>query len=537
MTQAKSHPSASAASNAGLPALWQWWTGELRTMLPPSMARWIDGDTVATNIMVDEFGLTIINTGTEPAKPFQAGHVPLDALPNHPVLRDLIATGRDRVRLVLTQDQAMVKSITLPMATEENLREVIGFELDRHTPFTPDQAYYDVQIERRDPQQEKIVVTLVVASKTEVAALVETLRRAGLTCTAIGVHAAAAPNATSVDLQPAADKPTRRLSRLHQVNLGLLGLAALLAFAAVVLPIWQKREAIKILIPQAEKAGAEFQVSERVYTEYTRIAAEYNFLATRKHAVYPVVSVLEELARTFPDTTWVQKLDIKPNGKVREVTLLGEAQSTSKVIENLEQSPLSLFQNSKQQSQTTRLQPNTERFHVSAEIKPRPVPASEGIDDITASATLERIAPAVTPMLPSQDPGAANPPAGSGSVAAVVAPARPAPAVVTSTPVTSTPVMSTPVPLTSVPAPSTGKSLPPTPASSSPPLTTYNGPPGPQSPPAIELVPPPVFNSTLTPFNPPDASYNTQNPPPGALYPPPIVPLPSLVPPGKRSGS
>ena len=522
MNQPKSLPSASAASGAGLLALWQWWSGELRTMLPPSMARWIDGDTVATNVMVDEFGLTIINTGTEQAKPFQTGHVPIDALPNHPVLRDLIATGRDRVRLVLTQDQAMVKSITLPIATEENLREVAGFELDRHTPFTPDQAYYDVQIERRDPQQEKIVVTLVVASKTEVAALLESLRRAGLTCTAIGVHRAAAPNATSVDLQPAADKPARRLSRLHQVNLGLLGLAALLAFAAVVLPIWQKREAIKILIPQAEKAGAEFQVSERVYTEYTRIAAEYNFLATRKHAVYPVVSVLEELARTFPDTTWVQKLDIKPNGKVREVTLLGEAQSTSIVIEHLEQSPLSLFQNSKQQSQTTRLQPNTERFHVSAEIKPRPVPATEGIEDITASANPAGVAPGVAPMLPTSDPTATNPLAGTGSVATVVVPARPAPTVIPSTP---------------APVPSTGKSAPPTPVSPSPPLTTFNGPPGPQSPPTIELVPPPVFNPAPTPFSPPPVSYNPLNPPPGPQSPPPIVPIPSSAPPGKRSGS
>lgn len=500
-------------------------------MLPPSMARWIDGDTVATNVSVDEVGLSVINAGAEATKPFRAERVPLDALSSNPLLRDLIATGRDRVRLVLTQDQAIVKSFTLPMATEENLREVVGFELDRHTPFTPDQAYYDVQVDRRDPQQEKIFVTLVVASKTEVAALLATLRRAGLTCTAIGIDGAAAINATTVDLQPAADKPARRLSRLHQINLGLLGVAALLAFAAVVLPIWQKREAIKILIPQAEKAGAEFQVSERVYAEYTRIAAEYNFLAARKHAVYPVISVLEELARTFPDTTWVQKLDIKPNGKVREVTLLGEAQSSSKVIENLEQSLSSLFQNSKQQSQTTRLQPNTERFHVSAEIKPRPVPAPEGIEDITASANPAGIAPAVAPMLPTPDPGAANPPGGSGSVAAGVAPTRPAPAVVTSTPVTATPA----------PTPSAGKSLPPSPspspASPSPPLSAYNGPPSTQSPPAIELVPPAVFNPAPSPFSPPPASYNPLNPPPGPQSPPTIVPIPSTAPPGKRSGS
>ena len=186
MTQIISLPSASVGSSKGLLPLWQWWTAELRGMLPVSLARWIDGDNVAFNVSVDEQGLTIINSGSGSANALPAGRVLIEAFASNPVLRDLIAAGRDRVRLVLTPDQVMVKSITLPLATEENLREVVGFELDRHTPFTPDQAYYDVQILQRDPQHEKILVTLVVASKSEVAALLETLRRAGLTCAAIG---------------------------------------------------------------------------------------------------------------------------------------------------------------------------------------------------------------------------------------------------------------------------------------------------------------------------------------------------------------
>lgn len=458
MTQTISPPSALVVSSKGLLPLWQWWTAELRAMLPAPMARWIDGDNVAINVSVEEHGLTILNSSAASANAFTAAHVQMEDFTSNPGLRDLIAAGRDRVRLILTPDQVMVKSITLPLATEENLREVVGFELDRHTPFTPDQAYYDVQVLRRDPPHEKILVTLVVASKSAVAALLDTLRRAGLTCTAIGIHEVTATNSAAVDLQPEADKPPRRLSRAHQVNLGLLGLAALLAVAAVVLPIWQKREAIKMLIPQAEKAGAEFKLSDRVYTEYTKLAAEYNFLAARKHAVYPVVLVLEELARTFPDTTWVQKLDIKFNGKVREVTILGEAQSTSKVIENLEQSPMSLFQNSKQQSQTTRLQPNTERFHVSAEIKPRAAPTPEGIDAVAAQSSTTRFDPALAPFIST--PAASSP--AVGSVAPVfVSPMLPAP----------------PAGTTVLVVPPAKKGVVPAPIVPNPALSTFNGPP------------------------------------------------------------
>ena len=384
MTQANSAQPSIAFDRAGLHPLWRWWLSELKATLPKWMVNWLDGDATATNVTVDEDGMTIITTDIGATRSSPPRRVPIDALASSPVLREMIEAGRDRVRLVLTPDQALVKTITLPLATEENLRDVVGFELDRHTPFTPDQAYYDVQIVRRDAQNEKITILLAVASKSEIVTLGNTLRQAGLTCTAIGISAAAADDNASLDLQPVFEKPPRRLSRMHRINLGLLGLAAILAFIAIILPIWQKREAVRVLIPQAEKAGTEFQISERVHSEYVKLAAEYNFLVGRKHAVYPVLSVIEELAQAFPDTTWVQKLDIKVNGKVREVILLGEAQSASRVIENLEQSPLSLFQNSKQQSQTTRTQPNVERFHVSAEIKPRPVPTLEGIDDVIA---------------------------------------------------------------------------------------------------------------------------------------------------------
>ena len=472
-----------SAPASGLVKFWRWWTAELKALLPAAMASWLDGDTVATNVGVDDTGITIFSSSDATKSAPQ--HVPNDALATSPALRELHGAGRDRVRLLLTPDQALVKTITLPLATEENLREVVGFELDRHTPFTPDQAYYDVQTVRRDPQHEKITVALAVASKFEIAALVETLRRAGLTCTAIGVSegaVGAAGSAAAFDLQPAFDKPPRRLSRMHVVNLGLLALAAMFAFAAIILPIWQKREAVKMLNPQAAKSGAEFLISERVYTEYTKLAAEHNFLASRKHAVYPVVTVFEELARTFQDTTWVQRLDIKINGKVRELTVLGEAQSASKVIENLEQSPQSLFQNSKQLTQTIRMQPNTERFHVSAEIKPRPVPAVESIDDMVAAPVVAPAAPAATASLPI-------PPA-LATVTAV-----PATATVTTKSATVTP----PTPTQSSPA-------------SAPPSTTPN---------------PPQTN-TLTPLS-------TFNGPPPASAPPPKLPAPPTAPAGKRS--
>ena len=520
-------PSPVAATSAGLLQFWHWWSAELKVMLPSAMANWLDGGVVAINVSVDAQTLTIIDAIPDTAKASQITRVPIDAMGSNVAVRELIATGRDHVRLVLTPDQAMVKTISLPMATEENLREVVGFELDRHTPFTPAQAYYDVQIARRDPQQEKIAVTLVVASKIGIAALTDTLRRAGLTCSAIGIDNTAAINAAAFDLQPVLDKPLRKLSRAHQLNIGLFAVAVLLILATIVLPIWQKREAIKVLNPQAEMAGVEFQISERIYTEYVNLAAEYNFLAARKHTAYPALTVLEELAKTFPDTTWVQKLDIKANGKVREVRVMVEAQSASKVIENLEQSPLSLFQNSKQVTQSIRTQPNTERVDVSAEIKQRPLPIAEGIDETTGSSASivipasaaegSNVEAAKSVTTPTQTAQQVQP---TSAAAQDQASAKVGAAPAARTQATPTPTATGPAaqaPSTAVPAPSTPLA---------PPLTTLNAPPS-----AAAQFPPTMLSAPNVPVHGP---LTTLNAPPSAQSPPTMVPVPSTPPTGKR---
>ena len=45
--------------------------------------------------------------------------------------------------LRLASGQALQRVIYLPSAVQENLQQVIGFELDRYTPFKPDQAYFN----------------------------------------------------------------------------------------------------------------------------------------------------------------------------------------------------------------------------------------------------------------------------------------------------------------------------------------------------------------------------------------------------------
>jgi hypothetical protein len=131
-----------------------------------------------------------------------------------------------------------------------------------------------------------------------------------------------------------------------------------------------------------------------------------------------MVMLVEELSRLLPDGTWVQQLEVKPGAKGRDLQIWGETASSSQLIEVLEKS--GLVANANYRSPLTKgVTPNTERFFLGAELKPRPVP-----EPIPESAL---VAPAATGAAgisaPAAVPMGAVPPA---PAAPAPAPAKPA---------------------------------------------------------------------------------------------------------------
>ena len=414
-----------------LNAFWQWWRDELRALVPPRLISWVVGDVAVTDVMVDASGITLVRI--ESGKPVAFAQIPHAEATTHPLLRELRSNGHDQARVLLGTDQVLQKTISLPAAIEENLREVMGFELDRHTPFVSSQAYYDVKLQKRDPQRDTIEVLLAVAARAVVDPLLATVMQAGLSVNGINV-AGAEIAGQAIELLPANAKPARKWGNLLRLNLALLAAALLLGLVALLLPIWQKREAVIALNPLVAKASADYEVSLRVRNEYTKLANEYNYIAGKKQGMHASLAILEELTKISPDTTVVQNLDLKSTGKTREVTLIGEAQAASKVIEALEQSPL--FQNASQRSQTQRGSLGTnERFHIATELKPKPLPAATLLDENPREAVV--VSPPIVPAPPVNALPAAVEPSGktpAGGTPVITLPTKPEVSVVTVVP-------------------------------------------------------------------------------------------------------
>jgi len=414
-----------------LASFWRWWTGELAQALPERLAL-LRGATRVPQVAIEDGDIVLV----EPRSAVSPdARVTLDAL--EPVraraavraLLERAGETRARARLCLIHREALVRRVTMPAATEENLRQVFAFEMDRLTPFPADDVYFDYRVISRDLAAATLDAQLAVARREVVDARVETLRSLGVSVQGVTVRDDVAGPAQALDLLPLEQRGQREGARERAIKRVLTGAVLLLLLAALVYPILRKRQAVIALLPQAGKAQAEAAATDAIARDLERQVGDYNFLLSKKHGSPPVMAYIEDVSRLMPDNTWVQQFDLKPVGKTREVQITGETTSSSRLIEIMEQSQL--LQNASPRGTVTQgSQRGTERFMIAAQVRPKPAlePSAVG-ESAPAAVAAPQAAPAKAPAAAAPVPSKVEPVAPKADAKTdPKAAARPAPA-------------------------------------------------------------------------------------------------------------
>ncbi len=495
-------PVREAAGRAGLTDFLGWWRSELAALVPAGWRERFDSSGVAYLGADADAWRALRPVSGSLVEAGRAGLGGLDTAGRRAALRRLVepvAGGATNVWLVVPADAVLRREVTMPLAAEEALRDAVGFELDRLTPLTADHACYDFRVKGRDSAGQRLTLELAVSARAAIASRLDELREMGATVLGVGVEGDLGLVPTPFNLLAPEDRDRPAVSRSMLLARALAVLAALLALVALAYPLLQKREAVIALQPRLDKAKAGAEVADRLAKEIAKMASEHNFLVAKKQGQYPAVTLLEDLSRLLPDTTWIQQLDVKAGPKARELQIAGETGSSSQLVEVLEKSG-SLANASFKSPLTKGVTPGTERFLVSAEVKPRPLP-----EPIPESAL------AAAPV-PAPGPGSA----------AATSPAAPSPSAATPTSAVPAPAAS------SEPAKHVGA-----PAKSPPPPGAAPAPaPGPASPPVVSLPPaavaepakPVAVPGKAPPPAPASTSAPAQQPAPPAAVPVPARP-------------
>ena len=490
------------ARQLGVAGFWRWWGAQLASVVPAGPRAAWQRRRMRPVLAFDAHRATVWRPIVRDGRLSMAetAAIPLDGNPDEVVaagrhaLATLPGAGRGTpVTVALPPRTVLRKTLTLPLAVEENLRQAVGYDLDRHTPFKPDELYYDAHVVGRDTARGVLRVELATARRSVVDPLIRHAESWGASVAGVSADPPDAPAAEPMNLLAPDRRPARMPFRRWQFWLPF-GLLALFVIVATVLPVWQKREYAIALADLTDRARQQAAVSETLRAEIERQVADYNFALERKFTYPPAVQILDDVSRLMPDDTWLTQLELRTSrGKEvqRELTLRGESANAGRLVTVLEDSRL--FTQAAPRSPTTKIQPGPgEIFDVGAQLKPLPPPPATPV--VVASAA------GAPPTIGGPRPNAAatGTPAAAGATPAAGGPTAsqaPAPsASQAATPQSSTPQSSTPQSPTSAaaaPAASSPGAAPSIPAQGRPaaPATSSSGPAPGSAAPSTNAVP------------------------------------------------
>ncbi len=313
----------------------RWWGGELLALVPRRLRNWV---APRPDDLIVELGSSDVHFyRIQGGNVTDLGQAPLDAA--NPVLAAGAGgaksrRGRQTVTLVLPAGSAASQQVTLPLAAEENLREVIGFELDRLTPFKPEEVYFDHSVVDRDPVTQTLRVALTVCPRASVDAVTGQATDWGLDVSRVDQATEEPGRPSGLNLLPHVEAPaSSRLARFLTVVL-LLSAAALGGFSVQV-PLERKARQAEALLAEVATVKANAAKIRQMRGEMKAIKESGLYVANLKRDRRKITRLLDTMTRLLPDDTWLYQMRINDD----KLEMAGFAPNSSALIGIFEASP------------------------------------------------------------------------------------------------------------------------------------------------------------------------------------------------------
>jgi general secretion pathway protein L len=249
--------------------------------------------------------------------------------------RDYHEAPRD---LLLEDSQVLSKRVFMPLAAEGNLRQALGYEMDRHTPFAASDVYFDYRVLERDRERAQLEVELKVTPKTVVDERVELLAPRGLAPTGVDVLTEQGP--VGLNLLPP-DQRFRMSRRRTRINALLAAVTLLLLAGLMAQSLWLRQRQIDQVNEAIEAVRAEARSVQQIREQIEDASEAAGFMMNRRVSVPPTVEVLAEATRLLPDDTYLDRFrvwegNVQMQGKSANAQQLIELINESRLFEDTE---------------------------------------------------------------------------------------------------------------------------------------------------------------------------------------------------------
>ena len=321
-----------------------WWAQQLLAFVPARRdAARADGTVLALTPGLDAVEL-VLRGQDAPLGRFPLTQPGLAAL--RTAARTLPAGLRLPPGMLLEQD------VVLPLAAERDAGRVLGYEMDRLTPFRADQVFWAWRLLRRDRGRQQLHLRLLLVPRAPLLPVLQALAASGIRPAVLRSGDAVLP----LDLAP---------TRARRLVPALAVACTLLAIGAIVAPfVQQSREAHRVERQIAALRPAVDQ-AEALRRRAAAAAAGTDALAAQRAQSGDALESLAVLTNLLPDDTVLTDLALRQ----RVATVSGQSAAAARLIPALAADPAirnPAFTAPITRNDTTR----TEGFSLRAEMAP-----------------------------------------------------------------------------------------------------------------------------------------------------------------------
>jgi general secretion pathway protein L len=312
-----------------------WWAAQLLALLPKRLSRrrrrWRNPLIAELPADPEAFGMAL--TLQRRRGKVRLGHFALDHAGVDAMRAALASQARPAVVVLrLPPGMLLEQHVTLPLAAEQNLSQVLAYEMDRITPFAEDDLFWTWSAELRDQARGRLSVRLSLVPKAAVSAAISALQQAGVPLTVLEAALPAGGAPRLLPLRHSAQRGSRRYRRTVAL---VAGFCATLGGAVVAIPFVDQSSAAH----RNEDYIASLRPRMReVETLRDRIAtAEMggDVLAAQRERVGSTLGMLAALTELLPDDTNLTDLALRS----RVATLNGRSAAAIRLIAALASAP------------------------------------------------------------------------------------------------------------------------------------------------------------------------------------------------------
>lgn len=260
------------------------------------------------------------------------------ALGNFPLDSDGVAAARQaasaqksmRSVLQLPPGRLLERSITLPLAAEADLNRVLGYEMDRLTPFAAAELIWRWQLERRDRAQNKVHVKLSMVHRAGLADVLDVLQQGGMTPTLIAAEAADG----TLHWLPLRHEASRSDGQ-RRATRAAGWVCAALALAVIAAPFVLNELAIARADARIEALQPRLAEVEAIRARLATTIGNAHGLAAEAARIGDPLQTLAVLTDILPDDTWLSALTLQAHTLI----FTGQSAHAAQLIATLSANP------------------------------------------------------------------------------------------------------------------------------------------------------------------------------------------------------